>query len=70
MKQEIENRINELKEYVDKQRDLVIGINSAIEVEGFVPVESQQITIDYICQQGKWGLKEIVRLEELNKRFK
>ena len=69
MKQEIENRINELKEYVDKQRELIIGINNAIENDGFIPSESQQLTIDYICQQGKWVLKEIERLEVLKKRF-
>jgi uncharacterized coiled-coil protein SlyX len=69
MKQEIENRINDLKEYVDKQCKLIIGINNAIENDGFVPSESQQVTIDYICQQGKWGLKEIERLEELKNRF-
>lgn len=69
MKQEIENRINELKEYVDKQRELIIGINNAIENDGFIPSESQQLTIDYICQQGKCDLKEIERLEVLKKRF-
>lgn len=69
MKQKIENRINELKEYVDKQRELIIGINNAIENDGFVPSESQQVTIDYICQQGKFGLKEIERLEGLKKKY-
>lgn len=69
MTQEIENRINELKEYVDKQRELIIGINNAIENDGFVPSESQQVTIDYICQQGKNGLKEIERLEGLKMKF-
>lgn len=69
MKQEIDNRINELKEYVDKQRELFIGNNNAIENDGFVPSEPQQATINYICHQGKWGLKEIERLEELKKRF-
>ena len=54
MTQEIENRINELKEYVDKQRELIIGINNAIENDGFRPSKSQQATINYICQQGKW----------------
>lgn len=69
MKQEIEKRINELKGYVDKQRELIIGINNAIENDGFVPSESQQVTIDYICQQGKFGLKEIERLEGLKKKY-
>ncbi|MBL7694844.1 MAG: hypothetical protein JNK91_08355 [Ferruginibacter sp.] len=69
MKQEIENRINELKEYVDKQRELIIGINNAIENDGFRPSASQQVTIDYICQQGRWGMKEIERLEKLKERF-
>ena len=69
MKKEIENRIKELKEYVDKQRELIIGINNAIENDGFVPSESQQVTIDYICQQGKFGLKEIERLEGLKKKY-
>jgi len=68
MTQKIENKINELKEYVDKQRELIIGINSAIEKEGFSPSESQQATINYICQQGKWGLKEIEKLENLKNR--
>ncbi|MEO6316767.1 MAG: hypothetical protein ABIU63_15150 [Chitinophagaceae bacterium] len=69
MTQEIENRIDELKEYVDKQRELIIGINNAIENDGFVPSESQQVTINYICQQGKFGLKEIERLEGLKKKY-
>ncbi|MBK8448733.1 MAG: hypothetical protein IPL42_01380 [Saprospiraceae bacterium] len=69
MKQEIENRINELKEYVDKQRELIIGINNAIENDGFVPSESQQVTIEHICQHGKFGLKEIERLEGLKKKY-
>ena len=69
MKQEIENTINELKEYVDKQTELIFGINNAIENDGFVPSESQQVTIDYICQQGKFGLKEIERLEGLKKKY-
>ncbi len=69
MTQEIENRINELKEYVDKQRELIVGINNAIEKEGFRPSESQKATINYICQQGKRGLKEIERIDELKKRF-
>ncbi len=69
MKQEIENGIKELKEYVDKQRELIIGINNAIEKDVFQPSESQQATINYICQQGRLGLKEIERLEELKKRF-
>lgn len=69
MKKEIENRINELKEYVDKQRELIIGINNAIENDGFVPSESQQVTINYICQQGKLWLKEIERLEGLKKKY-
>lgn len=69
MTQEIENRINELKEYVDKQRELIIGINNAIENDGFRPSESQQITINYICQQGKWSLKEIERFENLSRHL-
>jgi uncharacterized coiled-coil protein SlyX len=69
MTQQFENRINELKEYVDKQRELIIGINNDIENDGFCPSESQQVTINYICQQGKGGLKEIERLEELKKKF-
>lgn len=67
MTQEIEKRINELKEYVDKQRELIIGINKAIENEGLLPSESQQATIDYICQQGKCGLKEIEKLEKFKR---
>ena len=69
MTQEIENRIIELKEYVDKQRELIIGINNAIEIDGFRPSESQQETINYICQQGKFGLKEIERLEGLKMKY-
>ncbi len=69
MKQEIENRISERKEYVDTQRELIIGVNNAIENDGFVPSESQQVTINYICQQGKFGLKEIERLEGLKKKY-
>ncbi|MEP7111382.1 MAG: hypothetical protein ABI760_25525 [Ferruginibacter sp.] len=41
---EIENRINERKEYVDKKGELIIGINNAIEKDGFRPSESQQVT--------------------------
>lgn len=69
MKKEIDNRINELKDYIDKQRELIIGINNSIENDGFIPSESQQVTIDYICQQGKSGLKEIERLEGLKKKY-
>ena len=69
MIQEIDNRINELKEYVEKQRELIVGLNNAIENDGFIPSESQQVTIDYICQQGQLGLKEIERLNKLKKQF-
>ena len=69
MIEEINDRIIELKSYVDKQRELIIGINSAIEDDGFIPSDSQQTMIDYICQQGKWALKEIEKLDELKKRF-
>jgi len=69
MTQKNDKRINELKEYVDKQRELIIGINNAIENEGFRPSKSQQATIDYICQRGKSGLKEIEKLEELKKGY-
>jgi len=69
MTQEIEHRINVLKEYVDKQREMIIGINNAIENDGFIPSKSQQVIIDYICQQGKNELKEIERLEGLNKKY-
>lgn len=69
MPQEIERTINELKEYVDKQRELIVGINNAIQNDGFVPSESQKLIIDYICQQGKNGLKEIERLEGLKNKF-
>lgn len=69
MTQEIDNRITELKEYVEKQRELIIGINNAIENDGFIPSESQQVTIDYICQQGQLGLKEIDRLKKLKNGF-
>lgn len=65
MTQKIDKRINELKEYIEKQRELIIGINNAIEYDGFVPSESQQNTIDYICQQGQLGLKGLKKLEDL-----
>lgn len=65
MTKEIDNRITKQKEYVEKQRELIIGINNAIENDGFVPSESQQVTIDYICQQGQLGLREIERLKKL-----
>lgn len=67
MTKEIDNRITELKEYVEKQRELIIGINNAIENDGFVPSKSQQVTIDYICKQGQEGLKEIERLKKFNR---
>lgn len=69
MKQEIDNRINELKEYVDKQREQIIGINDAFENDGFQPSESQQTTIDYICQQGRNNMVEIERLGKLKARL-
>ncbi len=69
MTKEIDNRIKELNEYLDKQRELIVGLNNTIENEGFVPSELQQVTIDYICQQGKFGLKEIERLEGLKKKY-
>ena len=65
MTEQIENRINELKVYVDKQRDLIKGINDAIEKDGFKPTQSQQVTIDYICNQGQTYLLEIERLKKL-----
>jgi hypothetical protein len=46
MTQKIENRINQLKEYVDKQRELIIGINNAIETKVLVHLNhsKQQLT--------------------------
>ncbi len=63
--EEIEKRIEELKSYVDGHRELIVGLNNAIENDGFVPSKSQQVTIDYICQQGTEGMKEIERLYQL-----
>ena len=57
MIKKIDKRLTELKEYVEKQRELIIVINNAIESDVFVPSESQQVTIDYICQQGQLGNK-------------
>ncbi len=65
MKNKIASRIRELKNYVDKQRTLIIGINNAIENDNFRPNLSQQKVIDHICEQGKTTLKEIKRLEKL-----
>lgn len=65
MKEQIEKRINELKEYIDKQRELITGINDAIENDGFKPTKDQQVIIDYICTQGRTYLGEIERLEKL-----
>ncbi len=65
MKEQIENRLNELKVYVDKQRELIIGINDAIENDGFKPSSDQQVIIDYICNEGQTYLKEIERLKKL-----
>jgi len=69
MKQEIENRINEIKDYVNKQIEQIKGIINLVENKGFIPFESQQITFVYNCNRAEWGLKEIERLEELKKRF-
>ena len=69
MIEEIDQRIEEVKEHIDKYRELIIGINDAIENDDFQPSASQQVTIDYICQQGKSGWEEIERLEELKKQF-
>ena len=69
MKQEIESSINELKEYVDKQREQILGIINAIENEDFVPTESQKVTLEYISERCEWGLNEIKRLEELIKKI-
>lgn len=65
----IETRINELKEYVDKQRELVILLNNEIENNGFRPSSIQQAEINYICEQGRKSLIEIERLEKLKKEF-
>lgn len=69
MKAEIDNRIIELKELVEKQRLLIIGINNAIENDGFIPSLSQQQKIDYICEHGKNALKEIKKLDVLKSKF-
>lgn len=67
MTQEINSRFVALKEYVDKQLELIVGINNAIENDGFRPSKSQQKTIDYICQQGRSFLIEIERLKNFKK---
>lgn len=68
MKSTIVDRITELKEIVDQQRVLINGINNAIEKENFSADEQQQKTIDYILEKGRSALKEIEKLEELNKK--
>jgi uncharacterized coiled-coil protein SlyX len=69
MKNEIEQRIQELKNRVSQQRELVIGINDFIENHNFQPTERQLVLINYICQEGRKAMKEIERLEILKKRF-
>ena len=67
MKNIIEERIQQLKKNVDKQRELIIGINHSIENEHFSPNEYQQSLIDYICIYGKQCITEIEKLEKLKK---
>ena len=69
MKKEIEIRIRELKSYVNKQREVIIGINNEIENSEFKPSLNQQGTIDYICQQERIFIKEIERLGILKEQF-
>lgn len=69
MAHEIDKRINELKQYVEKQSELILLLNHEIENNGFRPSDIQQTEIDYICEQGKQSLKEMERLEELKKQF-
>jgi len=68
MTQKIDTSITKLKSSAEKQRELITGINDAIENDAFVPSESQQMTIDYICHQGQLILKEIKKLNGNNKK--
>ena len=67
MKNIIEERIQQLKKNVDKQRELIIVINHSIENEHFSPNEYQKNLIDDMCSQGKQYITEIERLEKLKK---
>lgn len=49
---------------------MIFGIYEAKKQDGFMPLESHRLTIDYIFQQLIWGIKEIKRLNELKERFK
>lgn len=69
MSTEIKHRIEQISRYVATQRELIIGINEAIENYSFVPSKAQEITINYICQQGRNGLREIERLKQLLKSY-
>lgn len=69
MKKQIDNRIKELKEYVDKMRKLIIPINDDIENGILKPSALQKKYIDHIAEQGRSALAEIKRLERLKKNF-
>ena len=61
--------IKYFKAMLNKQRELIIGINNAIEKDGFRPSPTEQLYIKYIQSQGLETFKKVERLERsLNSR--
>lgn len=65
MKKQVEERIDELNEQVEKYQEIIKVINDEIENGDLVPSPNQKTTIDYFCSQGRKFLGEIERLEKL-----
>lgn len=69
MEANINNRLEQLRERVTQHREMIVAINDEIEHNGFKPDASQQLTIDYICQEGRRAIAEIDRLERLKQNI-
>lgn len=61
--------MEEIEEFINRKRRFIMLLNNAIENKGFRPSQDQQMIIDYICQQGKWGLEQMEKYEEFRRRF-
>lgn len=64
---ELEIYLEQTREMLDNYREVIKGINSHIEHEGFIPSESQQKQIDIICARGKELIQIVDKLEKLKR---
>jgi hypothetical protein len=65
MSEEIKDRIEELKKYVDNLRTIITGVNKDIENGTLVPDELQKTLIVHTASQGRKALADIEKLEKL-----